>query len=317
MAGGKRDSRHPLDTGATPGDAKASAALGELLRAARDRRGISLDQISRETKIPTRCLAALEHGDLAALPGGTYTRGEVIAFATAVGLDKQTALDHLDRSLHPAPSSSVAEKVARAPVATTRRSTARIAAIAVLAILMTAWAAREYNARVQHQQARVVDDVQSASRGSPPPAADMPPARRAEREAAPTERSLPSTSAASTGTVAGSSPKSAPLPRSSPSPAVAEDDVNRGAPAAAADDESIPGSQVNGSAPALTVVSDPPGARVTIDGIGWGSTPVTISHVAPGAKRIRVTLSGYPAVERTVQIPTTGTTRIVIPLSAP
>ena len=304
MAGGKRDLRHPPETGVTPGDAKASAALGELLRAARDRRGLSLDQISRETKIPTRCLAALEHGDLAALPGGTYTRGEVIAFATAVGLDKQVALDHLDRSLHPAPS-SVAEKGVRAPVATTQRSTARIAAIAVLAILMTAWAAREYNARVLHQQALAVEDAQSASKGSPTTAADMQPARRAEREAAPTVRS-PSTSAASTGTVSRAAQKG---------PAAAAD-VNSGAPAAAADDGSLPGSPVNVSAPALTVVSDPPGARVTIDGIGWGSTPVTISHVAPGAKRIRVTLGGYPAVERTVQIATTGTTRIVIPLSA-
>ena len=306
MAVGKRDSRHPPDTGVTPGDAKASAALGELLRAARDRRGLSLDQISRETKIPTRCLAALEHGDLAALPGGTYTRGEVIAFATAVGLNKQEALDHLDRSLHPVPSvpDAVSEDALRARAAATERPTANIAALAALAILMTAWAAREYNARVLHQQVLAVDDAKSASKGSPTTTADTP-AHRAELETAPTERSLPSTSAVSTETVSRASQKGA----------AAEDAVNRSALAAAADDESI-GSQVNGSARALTVVSDPPGARVTVDGIGWGSTPVTISHVAPGAKRIRVTLSGYPAVERTVQIPTTGTTRIVIPLSA-
>ena len=38
----------------------------------------------------------------------------------------------------------------------------------------------------------------------------------------------------------------------------------------------------------LVVTSQPPGARVTVDGIGWGSAPVSIRFLPAGSKRIRV-----------------------------
>jgi cytoskeletal protein RodZ len=77
-------------------------AFGELLRGARERRGISLQQIANETKIPHRHLESVERGQLTATPGGPYTRGEVIASASVVRLDCQLALAHLERALHPA-----------------------------------------------------------------------------------------------------------------------------------------------------------------------------------------------------------------------
>jgi hypothetical protein len=59
------------------------------------------------------------------------------------------------------------------------------------------------------------------------------------------------------------------------------------------------------SIPAITqlvVASQPEGARVTVDGIGWGVTPVTIRHLRPGSKRIRVTHDGYAAAERVIEV---------------
>jgi hypothetical protein len=50
----------------------------------------------------------------------------------------------------------------------------------------------------------------------------------------------------------------------------------------------------------LVVITEPDGARVTINGVGWGSTPLTIQHLAPGAKRVRVTKAGYRSEERIV-----------------
>jgi hypothetical protein len=41
---------------------------------------------------------------------------------------------------------------------------------------------------------------------------------------------------------------------------------------------------------------------VTVNGIGWGTTPVTIQHVSPGQKRIRVSADGFVAVERVVNL---------------
>jgi hypothetical protein len=50
----------------------------------------------------------------------------------------------------------------------------------------------------------------------------------------------------------------------------------------------------------LVVITRPEGARVTINGVGWGMTPLTIGHLPPGAKRVRITMPGYRSEERVV-----------------
>jgi hypothetical protein len=52
--------------------------------------------------------------------------------------------------------------------------------------------------------------------------------------------------------------------------------------------------------PVLRISSDPAGARVTVNGVGWGATPVVIRHLPPGPKTIRVTKDGYIADQRVV-----------------
>jgi hypothetical protein len=52
----------------------------------------------------------------------------------------------------------------------------------------------------------------------------------------------------------------------------------------------------------LKVTSDPSGARVTVNGIGWGETPLTIEHLSPGMKTLRVTREGCASEERIVDI---------------
>ena len=68
----------------------------------------------------------------------------------------------------------------------------------------------------------------------------------------------------------------------------------------------------------LVVTSQPPGARVTVDGIGWGSTPATIRFLPAGSKRIRVIKDGYGSEERTVNLVEGRRSTLDIPLpSAP
>jgi hypothetical protein len=50
----------------------------------------------------------------------------------------------------------------------------------------------------------------------------------------------------------------------------------------------------------LVVITQPEGARVTINGVGWGMTPLTVAHLPPGAKRVRITKPGYRSEERVV-----------------
>ena len=87
------------------------AGLGELLRAARERRGLTLEQVSHETKIPRRHLEALEHDNLAALPGPFYQRAEIRTYARVLNLDPDVALARLARGL----ASSVAGNVSSKP----------------------------------------------------------------------------------------------------------------------------------------------------------------------------------------------------------
>src|SRR5687768_130101 len=72
--------------------------FGEWLAQAREARGLTLDDVSRETKIPLRNLEALEHGDLEFIPA-FYQRAEVRAIARAVGVDEGLAIGRLDTAI--------------------------------------------------------------------------------------------------------------------------------------------------------------------------------------------------------------------------
>jgi cytoskeleton protein RodZ len=74
------------------GDRAPAGDFGTKLRAARERRGISLRQIANATKISTAVLDALEHDDISRLPGGIFSRAFVRAYATEVGLDPETTI---------------------------------------------------------------------------------------------------------------------------------------------------------------------------------------------------------------------------------
>jgi cytoskeleton protein RodZ len=60
---------------------------GEQLRAARETKGLTLEQVAAETRIPQRHLLAMEGGDFAKLPGRTYAVGFARTYAKTVGLD--------------------------------------------------------------------------------------------------------------------------------------------------------------------------------------------------------------------------------------
>src|SRR3954452_22718778 len=62
--------------------------VGERLRAAREEKGLSLDDIAAQTRIPRRHLESIEKADWEALPAPTYTTGFAKSYASAVGLDR-------------------------------------------------------------------------------------------------------------------------------------------------------------------------------------------------------------------------------------
>src|SRR4249919_672487 len=62
--------------------------VGEQLRAAREAKGLSLEDLAAQTRIPQRHLASIETGDWENLPAPTYTIGFAKSYAGAVGLDR-------------------------------------------------------------------------------------------------------------------------------------------------------------------------------------------------------------------------------------
>jgi len=64
------------------------APVGEQLRAAREKQGLSLEDVASQTRIPRRHLENLEIGDWSQLPAPTYTIGFAKSYAGAVGLDR-------------------------------------------------------------------------------------------------------------------------------------------------------------------------------------------------------------------------------------
>ena len=70
-----------------PGVEKEPMTIGEELKTARARMGISLSDIAAETRVPMRHLEAIERSEFSALPGHIYTVGFVRSYARAVALD--------------------------------------------------------------------------------------------------------------------------------------------------------------------------------------------------------------------------------------
>ena len=69
--------------------------VGERLRAAREQKKLSLEDIAAQTRIPQRHLESIENGDWENLPAPTYTIGFAKNYAGAVGLDRAEIGDQL------------------------------------------------------------------------------------------------------------------------------------------------------------------------------------------------------------------------------
>jgi cytoskeleton protein RodZ len=70
-----------------------ASSFGEQLRLAREARGISLREISEQTRISTRYLEAIEADDYKRLPGGIFNKSFIKAYAKYIGYDEKEALE--------------------------------------------------------------------------------------------------------------------------------------------------------------------------------------------------------------------------------
>jgi len=253
----------------------ASIDLGDILREARERQGLSLEDIAGRTKLPRRLLESLERNNLAALPPGMYRRAEVLAYANAVGLDPHLALASLARAQGPSSLSIGAVAVATLPAPTqgTRRRyqpALMVILIVLFALVGTWWMVRQF----EGDRAVAVPSLESSPRPAP---------------ALPLSAGHDNTHIAGGGS---ESNKTGPRNDTAVGTATA-------APTLPAEASPTPGVTAY---PTLLIVTTPPGARITVDGVGWGQSPLTIRVLPAGARRVRATLDGYAAQERVVDV---------------
>lgn len=143
--------RMALDTGHTPEESRDdpdwkdpapsitdAPTLGDGLRHARGCSGRSLAELSSITRVPTRYLTALEQNDFSVLPNRVFSIGYVRAYAGALGLDEQLAVERFKRE-SPDPSVPLQPPVGVAFEEVKRYSPRLIAAGLALVLAVVGW----------------------------------------------------------------------------------------------------------------------------------------------------------------------------------
>lgn len=89
----KRDTEgEPMDEELVESDVPT---VGERLKAARVEKGLNLEDIAAQTRIPQRHLESIENAEWDKLPAPTYTVGFAKSYASSVGLDRTEIGDQL------------------------------------------------------------------------------------------------------------------------------------------------------------------------------------------------------------------------------
>jgi len=86
------------------------ASFGERLKKEREKRGMTLEEVSGVTKISVRNLRALEQEKFEQMPGGIFNRGFVRAYAKHLGLDDdQVVADYMEAAGESVPAVAAPE----------------------------------------------------------------------------------------------------------------------------------------------------------------------------------------------------------------
>lgn len=96
---------------------------GEILRCAREERGLQLSEVANQLNLTSQVVKQLEAGDFHALPGHTFTRGYIRAYAKLLDIDQAALIEAFDRytgSEATAPSNIKALKPWREPIRLSR-----------------------------------------------------------------------------------------------------------------------------------------------------------------------------------------------------
>jgi cytoskeletal protein RodZ len=239
--------------------------FGEYLRLERQARRVSLEQVEARSKIGQARLEALERNDWSRLPPDRFYREHLIrAYAAAIGLDSRKAIEGFRRDFpvdEPVPAAPASSSHARGWVALSGIS------VAVLVAVLTVLAGVDRQPAAS--QPAAASDEATGTAGH---VEDMQP--RVEPVSVPAlETPPPSTQALEE-----------PPPWQVETASPAAEDIE----------------QAGGIEGELTLTSTPPGARVIVNGIYRGETPVRVEFLPVDSYTIRFIEDGYRSEQRNV-----------------
>ena len=273
--------RSDSSSGCSPGTPiqEKDSRLPDLLRHARERRGLTLEQLSSDTKIPASRLAAFERDDVPGNDRGFYLRAQIRAYARALHVDDGVVRAALNResAASPPQAAPVEESRPRMPALRVPRAPVAIGLVIAAIVAGRLMATLDFSPAEDAGVQTLPDSLPPSETPVPTTAADVP--------------QVESSQAAAAGSFENAPGLELQALRASPAP------EGGGSPAAAAGTSATANAVTE-----LVVTSEPAGARVTVNGIGWGATPITIRHLPAGPKRVRLTMDGFTAAERVVSV---------------
>jgi cytoskeleton protein RodZ len=113
------------------------SSLGSHLRELRERRAVSLDEMSRVTRVPRSYLEALETGEMSQLPAPVFVRGFIRAYCQVLGEAPAEALAHYDNRDSTGGTAGAAEAatVVRRPSSRAQRQGTVLVSLVLLVVL--------------------------------------------------------------------------------------------------------------------------------------------------------------------------------------
>ena len=146
--------------------------VGDRLKAAREEKGLSLEDIAAQTRIPQRHLESIEVADWEKLPAPTYTVGFAKSYASAVGLDRSEIGDQLREEMGGQRfASSQAEVIEAADPARTMPKWLVISAVIAVILLIIVMSMLNRRSLEQPQQAAASNPPAAAAPANQPKSA--------------------------------------------------------------------------------------------------------------------------------------------------
>lgn len=151
-----------------------SNPVGVRLRAAREAKGLSLDDVARQTRIPTRHLQHIEEGEWDALPATTYSVGFARSYANAIGLNGNEIGAEVRELLGATPAYAAPATAYYEPADPARVPPRSLAWVAAAIALLLVIGYMVWRSGSVDDSAAPDADLVAAETATPPPAAPQP-----------------------------------------------------------------------------------------------------------------------------------------------